>query len=238
MQTSNRPGKKPEDKQNRQMMAIAAVAFTLLACFFLIFLFIGPRRNAEPVSNQTPPPMPYSAQQAQPVPSPVPNIDLKVTEKDPNAVTPETPQPDANAVSQDGNNLTIPLEPDTNTVKQETPPPPQPQVVPVKPEPAKPVVEPAKPVKAPVTIDNPARNAVSKGGYKVQAGAYASKANADKLAADLSRKGYNVEIQSSLAESLTLYKVLIGNFKSREDAQRLASELNAKGNNASVISTK
>ena len=237
MQTSNRPGKKPENKQNRQMMAIAAVAFTLLACFFLIFLFVGPRRNAEPALNQTPPPMPYSTQQVQPAPNTVPNIDLKVTEKDPNAVTPETPQPDTGTVSQDGNNLTIPLEPDANTVKPDTTPAPSPEL-PVKPEPVKPVVEPPKPVKAPVTIDNPGRNAASKGSYKVQAGAYANKANADKLAADLSRKGYSVEIQSSLAESLTLYKVLIGNFKSREDAQRLASELNAKGNNASVISSK
>ncbi|MHB1456766.1 MAG: SPOR domain-containing protein [Armatimonadota bacterium] len=237
MQTSNKSGKKSQDKQNRQMMTIAAVAFTLLACFFLIFLFVGPRRNAEQTLTQSPSPMPYYSQRAQPAPAPPPNIDLQVTEQDPNTASPETPTPDANDVTQDGNNLTIPLEPDTNTVKHEAPPPP-PQVVPVKPEPVKPVVEPARPVKAPVTIDNPARNAASKGSFRVQAGAYANKANAEKLLADLSRRGYSVEIQSSLAESLTLYKVLIGNFKSREDAQKLANELNSKGNTASVISTK
>lgn len=237
MQTSSRNTKRPEDKQNRQVMTIAAVAFTLLACFFLIFLFVGPHRNAETVSNQAPPPMPYSAQQTQPAPNPAPNIDLKVTEQNPNTANTASPQPDANAVSQDGNNLTIPLEPDSNTTKPDTSQAP-PQETPVKPEPAKPVVEPAKPAKAPVTIENPARNAAVKGNFKVQAGAYASKANADKLAADLRSKGYSVEIQSSLAESLTLYKVLIGSFKTREDAQKLASELNAKGNTASVISSK
>lgn len=242
MQTSNKNNNQPHNKQNRQTMTIASVAFTALAFFFLIFLFKGPGTSPEPAPSHTQMPVPAVAPNpVRPAQQPVPKIDLQVTEQNPNAAgadNQQTSQPDANTATQDGNSLTVPLEPDSTTTK----PNPEPAQAPSTTEPARPATRPApKPPKQPkqpkASIENPARQASAprSGSYTVQAGAYADKSHADRLAAELKSKGYKVESQSSLAESLTLYRVQVGGFRTRDDAQELADGLSEEGYSPSVI---
>lgn len=60
--------------------------------------------------------------------------------------------------------------------------------------------------------------------FKVQAGAFAEKENADKLAEQLKKDGYNAFIYKE-----DLFKVQVGAFREQENAEKLAKELNAKG---------
>jgi N-acetylmuramoyl-L-alanine amidase len=60
--------------------------------------------------------------------------------------------------------------------------------------------------------------------YKVQAGAFAEKENADKLAEQLKKDGYNVYIYKE-----DLFKVQVGAFREQENAEKLAAGLKAKG---------
>lgn len=65
--------------------------------------------------------------------------------------------------------------------------------------------------------------------YKVQAGAFANKGNADKLANELKSKGYNAYVYQD-----KLYKVQAGAFSKKENAEKLAAELKAKGYNTFI----
>lgn len=67
--------------------------------------------------------------------------------------------------------------------------------------------------------------------YRVQAGAFASKANADKQAAALNAKGFPVIIKSEDG----LYKVQCGAFADKSNAQGLASRVIAAGFEAAVL---
>ena len=61
--------------------------------------------------------------------------------------------------------------------------------------------------------------------YRVQTGAFAKKANADKLAADLKAKGFDTYIVKAGA----LYKVQVGAYSKKDNATAMAAKLKAAG---------
>lgn len=67
--------------------------------------------------------------------------------------------------------------------------------------------------------------------YKVQAGAFSIRENADNLADDLREEGYSPIV----IESGGLYKVQVGAFRIRDNAEALASELRDKGFDAIIV---
>lgn len=72
--------------------------------------------------------------------------------------------------------------------------------------------------------------------YQVQAGSYASKSNADDLAAKLKNDGYRRTIVvAGVEKDRTLYRVQVGEYKTREDAEELAKDLKATGYGPAVI---
>lgn len=69
--------------------------------------------------------------------------------------------------------------------------------------------------------------------YRVQTGAFAKKANADKLAADLKAKGFDTYIVTVD----NLYKVQVGAYSKKENATAMAAKLKAAGY-STYITTK
>lgn len=69
--------------------------------------------------------------------------------------------------------------------------------------------------------------------YRVQTGAFAKKANADKLAADLKAKGFDTYIVKAGA----LYKVQVGAYSKKDNATAMAAKLKAAGY-STYITTK
>ena len=69
--------------------------------------------------------------------------------------------------------------------------------------------------------------------YRVQTGAFAKKANADKLAADLKAKGFGTYIVKAGA----LYKVQVGAYSKKDNATAMAAKLKAAGY-STYITTK
>ncbi|MHB0999462.1 MAG: SPOR domain-containing protein [Armatimonadota bacterium] len=234
MQTnsSNNRRKTPTPENNKRVMTIAAVAFTALAFFFLAFLFIGPKMHPATPTQMPDQSQPIVRNTPRPEPAPTPGLNLQIIENGPdvNAVQPDETQPE-NGVKQDSNSLTLTLDPDDKPANERNDEK-------VNDQPAKesePVVQHPKPA-AENTIKH--TNTSKKEVFRVQAGAYANKANAENLASDLREKGYKVDIQPMQAENLTLYRVQIGAYKNKEDAQELASDLSKEGYSPSVILDK
>ena len=71
----------------------------------------------------------------------------------------------------------------------------------------------------------PAQTDTGKVLYRVQTGAFAVKANADKLAAELKGKGFDTYI----VQVDGLYKVQVGAYSVRENADAMAAKLTAAG---------
>ena len=69
--------------------------------------------------------------------------------------------------------------------------------------------------------------------YRVQTGAFAKKANADKLAADLKARGFDTYIVKAGA----LYKVQVGAYSKKDNATAMAAKLKAAGY-STYITTK
>ncbi|MCK9594812.1 MAG: SPOR domain-containing protein [Candidatus Omnitrophica bacterium] len=83
-----------------------------------------------------------------------------------------------------------------------------------------------KPMKTEVAV--PAAN--DKGfTYTVQVGAFSTRANALRLAADLRRKGYSAYIEDSVSRNKDIYKVKVGKLPSRPQAKDLERRLILEG---------
>jgi len=65
--------------------------------------------------------------------------------------------------------------------------------------------------------------------YSVQVGAFVSEANAQKLAQDLSAKGYASYSERATQDGKNIYRVKAGKFAAREEAQALETKLNKEG---------
>jgi len=76
----------------------------------------------------------------------------------------------------------------------------------------------------------PAAPAPAKGGdWIVQLGSFSQRANADRLAADLKRKGFSVSVQQGGGASGNLFRVRAGPVADRAAAEALARRLKAAG---------
>jgi DedD protein len=83
-------------------------------------------------------------------------------------------------------------------------------------------LEPVAPVEtAPTRVDG--------GDWIVQLGSFSQRANADRLAADLKRKGFSVSVQSGGGTSGTLFRVRAGPVADRPAAETLVTRLSAAG---------
>jgi cell division protein FtsN len=71
--------------------------------------------------------------------------------------------------------------------------------------------------------------------YRVQAGTFSNKSNADALAADLKNHGYKPEVKSVQVEDRTGYRVQLGEYKTHEDAQAVANDLTSDGYQPSIV---
>jgi cell division septation protein DedD len=76
----------------------------------------------------------------------------------------------------------------------------------------------------------------SAGGWMVQLGSFASRANADHLAQDLNARGFHATVSESRAGSRKLWRVRAGPAQDRAAAEQLAAKLRAAGHSGAVVS--
>jgi len=112
--------------------------------------------------------------------------------------------------------------------------PPKPTAAPpAKPQPeskAEPAREPVRDLRQEPTQPVAAAPARAEGGdWIVQLGSFSQRANADRLAADVSRKGFSVSVHSGGGTSGNLFRVQVGPVADRSAAETLAGRLSAEG---------
>jgi DedD protein len=88
---------------------------------------------------------------------------------------------------------------------------------------------PAAPQATPVTVTNSAGK-----GWMVQLGSFANSVNAQRLARQLSGRGFKVSVVRSTG-GRRLYRVLVGPTRDRAGALQLAARLRAAGHNGSIV---
>jgi cell division protein FtsN len=242
--------RRSENKIGRQVTALGVIGFLALAgVFFLLGLFcIGPMIRSHmpqkpgPQTVYNPPAHRNAEQQAQPQEEQQP-LDIQITEQGREQSTAEDQATSGDeGVQQDGNSLTITLEPKSNDSQPAEKPAP------------KPVEKPAEAVKPPKTspphqettsIEKPRASTETTHSvtpsdqvYRVQAGTFASRTNAENLAEDLKSRGYHPEIKSVGGEGNTLYRVQLGGYKTQDGAKKLAKDLTDDGYNPTMITEK
>ena len=74
------------------------------------------------------------------------------------------------------------------------------------------------------------------GGWIVQLGSFASRANADRLARELKRKGFRAAVSESSGGGRRLYRVRVGPTADRTGAEQLTAKLRAAGHPGSIVS--
>ena len=222
---------RPKDKSiDTRTRVLGVLGFLLLAgVFFSVGVFcVGPRlkpsQGAGP-SVRLPsytPPAPWRSAGEDSGRSAQPDLKVDVKERSPDeAVSDETAPTgeDQADVRQEGDKLTISLGKDSG-----------------------PADAPVQPTDKPAASSGPSlevkRSATEKSGsvYRVQVGSYASRPNADTLAAKLRDGGHRRAsvIQAQVGDR-TLYRVQVGEYKTIEDAQELAKDLRATGYEPAVV---
>jgi DedD protein len=73
------------------------------------------------------------------------------------------------------------------------------------------------------------------GMWAVQLGSFSNQANAERLAADLRKKGYAAFLSQLQTESGQLHRVRVGPQDSRDSAESIAAKLNAAGHKGQVV---
>jgi TolA-binding protein len=71
--------------------------------------------------------------------------------------------------------------------------------------------------------------------YTVQVGSYGSKVNAEKYAAQLREKGYEVQVAEALVKGTTYYRVWVGRFNTIEEAKSFSKTLDSLGIKGIVV---
>jgi DedD protein len=94
---------------------------------------------------------------------------------------------------------------------------------------AAPVPQPAAPQATPVTVTESGGK-----GWMVQLGSFANHVNAQRLAQQLSGRGYQVSIVRGTS-GRRLYRVLVGPTRDRSGALKLAARLRAAGHRGSIV---
>lgn len=233
-------GLQPKDQKiDKRTIVLGVVGFSLLAVvlFSLGMYCIGPMMRSRTKTSQDQQPTQASTPSsipAAPAPKPEPALQAEVTERTGTA-TADTTKDQPSDVTQDGNTLTFKMNPaDTNNSADNGTQTPEAQPSSTS-NPERPSSQPhAKP-----PLDHAAVPSASDGTlYKVRAGTFANRGNADQLAANLRSDGYSPEIVSIQMQNNSLYRVETGSFKTQEDAQKLAKTLSAKGYSPSVVQAK
>ncbi len=167
------------------------------------------------------------------------SLDVQVTEEGQDQTTGDQASGSDNGVKQDSSGLTVTLEPNdqqksgqTTSSTEETAKPSEtavPKTQVEKPEP--------QPVHENSSMGHSSSSQSGRSRYRVQAGTFASKSNADALAKDLRAHGYKPEVRTVQGEAGTLYRVEVGDYRSRQGAQDMADELSGKGYSPSVTTS-
>ena len=181
--------------------------------FFLIgFYFIGPWLQGTAGShNQPSAGHPVAERSDRPAPTEsrhAPTISVEINEKTSPSRTPIAPQPAA--------------PPQPRIASTQTPPPRQ-----QHPEETQSLQPPTVPEAEPAT---------SRKLYRVQAGLFQDRANAEALSTKLVQSGYSARIVSITADSGEMYSVQVGAFADRANADKLATEVRNSGFQATVSS--
>ncbi|HVH83947.1 MAG TPA: SPOR domain-containing protein [Steroidobacteraceae bacterium] len=93
---------------------------------------------------------------------------------------------------------------------------------------------PAMKASAPTTASAAAGTSAGTSGYVVQLGSFASRANAERLAAQVHGQGFAVSVSRGSA-GRRLYRVQVGPARDRGAAEELAAQLRAKGHGGTVV---
>lgn len=94
--------------------------------------------------------------------------------------------------------------------------------------------EETKAVKTP-EAKKPEVKTEQKGSYKLQAGFFADKDNAYKIANQIKSIGYGAYVAEVKSGGKSGYKVFVGSYKSKENAEKSKEELKAKGVDVMII---
>ncbi len=98
---------------------------------------------------------------------------------------------------------------------------------------SKPVSAPAKSQTKPAGGKAP--NVSPTGMWAVQLGSFSNQANAERLAADLRKKGYAAFLSKLQTDSGALHRVRIGPQNNRDSAEAIAVKLNSAGHKGQVV---
>lgn len=229
---------RPTDrKMSGQTIALGTIGFLVLASgFFFAGLwglgpmmkrYLSPRTPAHQALNQPSESAPKNHLKDMSPTSTAGKTDeqgvaVEITEEGEDQQSSSEDQASADSgVKQEDNTLTVTLEPKPEPEK--TPP--------SSPEREKPAVSHAKPPSEtpPDVVKRSETSPPASGAYRVQAGTFANKANAENLVQDLKDKGHRAEIKTVQREVGTLYRVELGSFSSRDGAQRVADDLKRQG---------
>lgn len=251
------PGKhmKPTERRiDKRAIALGVLGFLVLATGFSLLGFwcLGPKiwayLNAPKQTDQTarmPTQTPDnelrtdsstdSSQAAQDE-----SFDVQITEEGDSSSTDYTASDEG--VKQDGNSLTVTLEPESRTkdghpsVEEKSTSAADTERAKSHPATAKTETKPS----AEPSGNRQQSTAASPAGriYRVQAGTFASRTNAESLIADLRGRGHAAQIKEVQREVGTLYRVELGTYKTREGAQDLADDLSKAGYSATISSER
>jgi DedD protein len=96
--------------------------------------------------------------------------------------------------------------------------------------PARPNVSTPEPAPAPV-----AQTATPTGSWAVQVGSFSQKQNADRLARELSERGFDVSVSAVKGSGGTMHRVRVGPVEDRDSAEALRARLEASGQQGRVV---
>lgn len=233
-----------EGRIDKRMTALGVIGFLALAgSFFLLGFFpVGHLVRSYMQSRaQTPqtvydPPTHRRAENkpAETQEQPQQPLDVQITEQGPTEPpTGDQTQSGDAQVNPEDNSLTITLEPQSQD--SQAPAKPTETEKPRRPKPRQETVSIEKPRASTETTHSVT---VSGKVYRVQAGTFASRANAETLMDDLKGRGYHPQIKAVQTEGSTLYRVQLGGFKTQAGAKDLAKDLSNDGYSPTLITEK
>ena len=231
-----------EGKLDKRITAVGVIGFLgLSGVFFLLGLFcIGPMvksqmrsRAQTPHTVYNPPAHPQTQDTTEPQAKDQQQLDIEITEQ----ASEETPTEDQGltgdeGVSPENNTITFTLEPEDNS--KPAPKPAEPD----KPKKASVSKETVPMEKPRVTTESPRSAPSTDRIYRVRAGTFASRTNAETLRDDLKARGYHPEIRSVQTQGRVLYRVQLGGYRTQEDANELSKDLSDEGYTPTTFTEK
>lgn len=231
-----------EGKIGKPLTALGVIGFLALAGVFSLLAFFSTpivrsylkSRSQAPQTVYDPPTHRRAENKPAETQEPQQPLDVEITEQGQT----ETPTDDQTQsgdaqVNPEDNSLTITLEPQGQD--SQSPAKPTETEKPRRPKPRQETVSIERPRSSTETT-----HSVTIPGkvYRVQAGTFASRENAQTLADDLKENGYHPEIKAIPSQDRTLYRVQLGGFKTQEGAKDLSKDLSNDGYTPTLITEK